>query len=356
MKLINVEKIKNFNLFNKRTIFYIVPLVVILVMIICGVCYQASATKQYFANISIDFQGGTILQIEFKDNNANVGNYNKNVQLIENVAKKYGIISLSSAQSSGSSTIIVQYTNWTSGTGDSNKSADEMTDINNQIRNDLMTMSANDEIDEIVENGITFSTIGSESSRNLLRMSIISVVIALAFILVYIIIRFDFFSGLAAIIALVHDVLIMLSLTVIFYVEIGDSIVAGLITIVAYSINNTIVVFDKIRSTIKPYKKNHEKYVIGDIINTSVASTLTRTIYTTITTLVVMVILVCMGVVSITTFGLPIIFGLIAGFYSSVFIAAPLWGDLRNFGDKLKTIRKKHKQIKKQKEYIENRA
>lgn len=350
MKKINIQNIKNLNLYSKRHIFYLIPLVVVLVMIICGVCYQASANKQYFANIGIDFQGGTIMQIEFTDTNANSGNFNTNVDKILNVAKEQGITSFSSSQTSGANTIIVQYTNWTTGTGDANKDANEMNDINNVIKAKLFEMSNNGQIDTIAENGITFSTIGSESSRNLLKTSIISVVIALAFILVYIIIRFDFYSGLAAIIALIHDVLIMLSLTVIFYVEIGDSIVAGLITIVAYSINNTIVVFDKVRSIVKPLKKSHEKINIPDVINTSVAQTLTRTIYTTITTLVVMIILVSMGVVSITKFGLPIIFGLIAGFYSSVFIAAPLWGDLKSLGDKIKKANKNRKLKKRNSE------
>ena len=81
------NKIKSFNIYKNRTIFYIIPLAVILVAIICGVAYQLSASRQYFANIGIDFQGGTILQIEFEDGQANLGeNYNK-FRLTNRVAK-----------------------------------------------------------------------------------------------------------------------------------------------------------------------------------------------------------------------------------------------------------------------------
>ena len=337
------NKIKSFNIYKNRTIFYIIPLAVILVAIICGVAYQLSASRQYFANIGIDFQGGTILQIEFEDGQANLGeNYNKNLEIIKKTVKAHGP-EVSVNQSSGESTIIVQYTNFSDGIGGTVNDADAMNVINNAIKSDLLDLSANGGIDKIKENGITFSNIGNDSSKNLLKTSAIAVGVALILMLVYIIIRFDFYSGLAAVIALLHDVIIMMSLTVIFYVEISDSIVAGLITIVAYSINNTIVVFDRIRSGIKPFKKSGEKYDMTSIINHSIFSTMTRTIYTTFTTIIVMIILVCMGVTSITTFGLPIIFGLIGGFYSSVFIAGPLWGALKALGDKLKIKRKNRK-------------
>lgn len=337
---------KKINIFANRTIFYIVPLAIVLVMIICGLCYQLGSNKQYFANIGIDFQGGTILTIEFKDEVANSANYKKNVEAIQKIAEKNDV-NISRDQSSGTSTIIVQYTNWNTGKGGAVNSADDMSTINSAIQNDLYAISGT-EIDTIVDNGVNFSTIGNESSKNLIKTSAIAVSIALVLMLLYIIIRFDFYSGLAAVVALLHDIIIMISLTVIFYVEIGDSIVAGLITIVAYSINNTIVVFDKIRSVVKPLNKQRKKYEVAPIINNAIYSTMTRTLYTTLTTLVVMIVLVAMGVASIITFGLPIIFGLIAGFYSSVFIAAPLWGEFKLLGEKIKTNRANKKFKKKQ--------
>ncbi len=338
-----IGKLKKVNIFAKRKIFYIVPLVVILAMLIAGVCYQASDRYQYFANIGVDFQGGTLLSIEFEDAKANTTNFDANLAVIKQVAEE-NKIEIARDQSSGESTILVQYVNYAQEKG--SEDASSMVDTNNAIKARLLEMSKNGQIDKIKDNGITFTTIGNTSSKNLIKTAAIAVAVALACMLIYIVIRFDFYSALATIVALLHDLIIMMSFTVIFYVEIGDSIVAALITIVAYSINNTIVVFDKIRSQIKPLKKSGTNIDIPGVINNAIFSTMTRTIYTTFTTLVVMVILVAMGVSSIQTFGLPIIFGLIAGFYSSVFIASPLWGDFKTIGEKAKAKRK-NRQFKK---------
>ena len=339
------EKIKAFDIYANRKLFYIIPLVIILAAIICGVCYQASAEKQFFANIGIDFQGGTILTIKFDESDAINKNYDTNCKKITEIVQKYGP-KVARLQKSGETAIIAQYTNWSEGAGGSTLTADKMNEINQQIQNEFYSLSDANQIDKIETNGITFTTIGNESSKNLLKTAAIAIAIALALMLLYIIIRFDFYSGLAAVCALAHDVIIMMAFAVIFYVEIGDSIVAGIITIVAYSINNTIVVFDRIRSEIKPLKKSGKKYDMPKIINQSIFATMTRTTYTTLTTLVVMVILVCMGVASITTFGLPIIFGLIGGFYSSIFIAAPLWGGFKNLGEKIK-LKSQNKKFEK---------
>ena len=333
-----IAKFKQFDIYKNKRIFYIVPLFVILVMLICGMCYQFSNTKQYFANIGIDFQGGTILTVEFQDSEANSEKYDQNLAVITEVLNEQGV-SISRDQKSGDSTIIVQYVNFKKGEGSND--AKEMNLVNQTIKDTLRQKSANGEISTILT--INDTTIGNTSSKNLLKTAAIAVAVALACMLLYIIIRFDLYSALATIVALLHDLIIMLSLSVIFYVEIGDSIVAALITIVAYSINNTIVVFDKIRTNVKPYKQSKTSYNVKDIVNTSIFGTMTRTIYTTFTTLIVMIILVAIGVASIRTFGLPIIFGLIAGFYSSVFIAAPLWADFKSIGAKLGQNRKNRK-------------
>ena len=261
-----IEKIKKVNIYQNRRIFYIVPLVVILVMLICGLVYQLTDAHQYFANISIDFQGGTILTVDFVDPKANSADYDANLAKIKQVVESHDI-KVSLDQSSGDSAIIVQYTNCVSCQEGTDSDADQMSTLNQTIASELYALSDSNGIDAIKANGITYSTIGNESSKTLLKTSAIAVAVALAFILLYIIIRFDASSGLAAVIALLHDVIIMLSLSVIFYVELGDSIVAGLITIVAYSINNTIVVFDRIRSNVKPLKKKGEKIIFEDVIN-----------------------------------------------------------------------------------------
>lgn len=347
-----LAKLKKFDIYNNRRVFYFLPLIVVLVMIICGLCYQFTNTKfDKFANVGVDFQGGTMLTVELTGgNNLNSGdNYNKYLGIISDSLSEKGF-KVSVAQSSGDSSIIVRYVNTASVNGElvkynTDDKTGEMNLLNEEIKVSIENKVA------ALDNGVsvksaTATLISNSASVKLLKTALLSVGIALAVMLIYIFIRFDFYSAMAAIVALLHDVIIMMSLSVIFYVEIGSTIVAAIITIVAYSINNTIVVFDRIRSTTKPYKKNNQKYDKGLIINNAIFGTMTRTFYTTLTTLVTIALLAIIGVSSIRTFALPIIFGLLAGFYSSVFLAAPLWGVFKEWGEKIK-VSNNNKKFKK---------
>ena len=185
--------------------------------------------------------------------------------------------------------------------------------------------------------------VSGETSRKLLGNAIIATAVAVVIMLIYIGFRFTLSSGLAAVIALVHDVLIMLALTTIFRVQVNTTFIAAIITIVGYSINATIVIFDRIREV-----KNLESMkgaTDAEIANKSVIDTLGRTILTTVTTLSVIVVLaiVCAitGVSTMSEFALPIIFGLLAGTYSSVFLSTPIWVYLRKLGAKIKKGGKK---------------
>lgn len=348
------NKIKNFDFYKNSKLTFLIPLIVILVMLICGTCYQLDKSgHDKFANIGVDFQGGSLLTVEFSEAGMNSGaKYNENLAMIEKVLEDNGV-KLAASQSSGDSSIIVRYLN-TAVLVDgvlvdysTDDKVAEMNALNEEIRNDIETATAEKYGDTVTVKSTT-TLIGNSASMRLLRTALISVAVALALMLIYIIIRFDFYSALAAIVALLHDIIIMMSFTIIFYVEIGSTIVAAIITIVAYSINNTIIVFDRIRSIIKPYKKTHEKYEVGEVINTAIRGTFTRTCYTTLTTLVVIAILAILGVASIQTFALPILFGLIAGFYSSVFMAGPMWAIFKDWGGKIK-LSYKNRKFKKQK-------
>lgn len=350
------EKIKKFDIYDNSKIFYMVPLVIILIMIICGTTYQFTNTKfDKFANIGVDFQGGTLLTAEFSVADMNKGDkYTENLALIEQVLNEKGF-TVSIDQSSGDSSIIVRYLNVSTLDGQITdyNSDDKVVDMNLLNDNIIETIKArvNTTYDGQVTVKPTATLIGNSASIKLLKTALLSVSIALALMLLYIIIRFDIYSALAAITALLHDIVIMMCFSVIFYVEIGSTIVAAIITIVAYSINNTIVVFDRIRTNIKPYKSSGSKFNFNSIINSSIYATMTRTLYTTLTTLVVIALLAILGVSSIRTFALPIIFGLIAGFYSSVCLAAPLWGNYKELGDAIKNKRanskfKKSKSVK----------
>ena len=177
-------------------------------------------------------------------------------------------------------------------------------------------------------------TVGATASGALLRSAIIALSVAIVVMLIYIVIRFTFASALASVCALVHDVLIMIALTTIFQIPVNSTFIAAVITIVGYSINATIIIFDRIREERK--KTTNEALSDAEIANMSIAKTLNRTILTTLTTLVMVVMLAIFSVTTIQEFIIPIIFGLIAGTFSSVFLASSFWVAFRKIGKKSK--------------------
>lgn len=175
-------------------------------------------------------------------------------------------------------------------------------------------------------------SVGGVTTGEIVRNAFLSIIIASAFMLLYIWIRFELFSGIAALTALVHDVLIMTAVMSIARVQINSSYIAACLTIVGYSINDTIVLFDRIRENNKKYSiSSKTRSQVADI---SIRETLSRTINTSITTLVMVFALYIFGVDSIKEFALPLMVGLISGTYSSIFIASPVW---------VKLMQSKHK-------------
>ena len=172
-------------------------------------------------------------------------------------------------------------------------------------------------------------TIGKE----LWQSAAASIAIAAILMLLYITFRFEVLSGIAAVIALLHDLLIMISFYVIFQIPINTSFIAAILTILGYSINATIVIFDRIRENTRLAKNE----MFADVVNKSIFQTLWRSINTSLTTLVTLVVLLIIGVASIKEFALPLIVGIIAGTYSSVFISGPVWSMLK--GNKKATLR-----------------
>lgn len=169
--------------------------------------------------------------------------------------------------------------------------------------------------------------VGPVAGATLLRNAFLSVLIAALCMLIYIAIRFDFNSGAAAVLGLVHDVLIMLSFMVILrsFVQMNSSFIAAMLTIVGYSINNTIIIFDRIRENARKMPTSTPRV---DVVNRSIKECLGRTINTTLTTLVTIVSLYIFGVSSIREFALPIIVGIISGVYSANMINGYVWAFL----------------------------
>ena len=174
----------------------------------------------------------------------------------------------------------------------------------------------------------TASYVGPIAGQTLIKNAVWSVVIAAALMLVYIAIRFDFASGVAAVVGLLHDVLMMLSFMVLLrsFIQVNSSFIAAMLTIVGYSINNTIVIFDRIRENNR--KPAYAGLKREEVVQLSVKESLGRTVNTTLTTLVTIVTLYILGVDAIREFSLPIIIGILAGVYSANLINGYVWAAL----------------------------
>ncbi len=171
---------------------------------------------------------------------------------------------------------------------------------------------------------ISKNYVGPVAGAALIRNAILSVLLAAGLMLIYIAIRFDLNSGLSAVFGLIHDVLIMLSIMIIFQIQINSPFIAAALTIVGYSINNTIVIFDRIRENAKKMPNVPRE----EVTNISIRESLGRTVCTTVTTLITVVLLCILGVASIREFALPIIIGIVAGVYSANMINGYVWAFL----------------------------
>ncbi len=179
--------------------------------------------------------------------------------------------------------------------------------------------------------------VGATVSTELLFNAILAVSLALIFMLCYIGLRFQLSSGIACIIALLHDVLIMFAFMAIFNIEINSTFIAALITILGYSINNSIILFDRVRENMRTvYAKSMSP---EGVANKSIKETLIRSINTTITTLIMILMIAIIGVNEIKIFAFPIIFGLLAGTFSSIFIAPSLWALFQRVGKNKQNFR-----------------
>ena len=172
---------------------------------------------------------------------------------------------------------------------------------------------------------VSVDHVSAIAGRDLLSNAVKALLIAFACMLVYIAIRFDVYSGLAALFGLLHDVLIMCSFMVFFrgFFQVNSSFIAAVLTIVGYSINNTIIIFDRIRETAK--KPGWSQKSRREVVEVSVSNTLSRTINTSLTTLITLVTLYIFGVESIREFAFPLIVGMLAGTYSSVLLSGQVW-------------------------------
>lgn len=175
---------------------------------------------------------------------------------------------------------------------------------------------------------VDITRVGAVVGSELISNAIKSLTLAAVLMLCYIAVRFDLYSGIAAVIGLCHDIAIMLSFVVILrgFIRVETTFIAALLTIVGYSINNTIIIFDRIREN--SHKVGVRQLPREEIVNISVTESLPRTLNTTVTTLLTIVTLYILGVDSIKQFALPLIIGIVAGTYSANLINGYVWAKL----------------------------
>ncbi|HNT03145.1 MAG TPA: protein translocase subunit SecF, partial [Bacillota bacterium] len=179
----------------------------------------------------------------------------------------------------------------------------------------------------IESNNISFETIGPTVGKELAMQSLIAVMLAFAGIMIYVSFRFEWRFGLASLSALIHDTAMMVAAYAVFQIPVNSTFIAALLTIIGYSINDTIVIFDKIRENLK--NEHSKKIDYDNLVNVSVTQTLARSINTSLTTLITIFALYFLGVPAIRDFAFPMIIGIVSGCYSTIFIASPLWVILR---------------------------
>ncbi len=256
-------------------------------------------------NLGIDFKGGTALTINMKQEfkKADVD------KIIDKHAKNEY---LSKTLDDGKNLEITVKSDALS--------ADETATMLKEIKTEFKAS-------ELISQDTIGASVGSELQTKAMRGLIIAMICMLA----YVGLRFEFKFGVAAIVALVHDILIMVGVYAIVQIPVNATFIAAILTIVGYSINDTIVVFDRIREN----QKNMRKASIEDITNASITQTMARSINTVATTLFT-IIAVYVFVPSIRELSLPLIIGILVGCYSSIFIASPVWVLLKKRSKKAK--------------------
>jgi preprotein translocase SecF subunit len=184
---------------------------------------------------------------------------------------------------------------------------------------------------------LSVESVGAVVGGELQRQAFLALLIASVGMVLYITIRFEFRFALSAIAALLHDALIVLAFFSLFRIEINSPFVAAILMILGYSVNDTIVIFDRIRENMK----NRHRQTLAEIVNTSIRDSLRRSVNTSVTTLLVLVTLLAFGGITLRPFISALLVGIIAGTYSSIFIASPLWLSWKQLQDsgkrKLKT-------------------
>jgi preprotein translocase subunit SecF len=247
-------------------------------------------------NLGIDFTGGNLLQVRFKKDVA--------IEEVRRVLAEQDIGSHRVQQGEGRQFLI-------------------RTRELSEAEGERLVTALGQRIGEleILRNEKVGAVIGAELTRN----ALLALLIGWALMLLYITIRFQFFFGVAALLAIVHDVLVTVGFFSLFQIEVDSAFVAAVLSLIGYSINDTIVIFDRIRENLRPMHKSP----LAQVINYSINLSLMRSITTSATVIIALVCLLVLGGVTTRTFALALLVGTITGTYSSICVASPLYHDFQ---------------------------
>jgi preprotein translocase SecF subunit len=255
---------------------------------------------------SVDFRGGTFIELRLEDKNNPSKPLNISIEDIRTVFAEFGLGDSEIKHYGSNQEIAVRV--------DVVENTDSlMVQINDGLSKKFPDYNVIERRKE---------TVGPKIGKELVAKAVLSILFAMLLILFYIMWRFEFRFGVGAVSALFHDIIITLGIFSIMSLEISIAIVAALLTIIGYSLNDTIVVYDRIRENFKTFRRQGLQY--ETIINNSINETLSRTIVTSGTTLIVVVVLYSFGGEVIKDFAFALICGIIIGTYSSIFVASPI--------------------------------
>ena len=282
--------VKNYKIFFSITIIFLL------------IGFGSIVTRGF--NLGIDFTGGSIVDLTFENP--------VNVAQVRDVLKEHdmgnSIIQLENSDGKTEANSVLIRTGVV-----------EDTELRATM-NDLQSKLGNYQIQRVEQVG---ATIGSE----LVQQAAMAIVLSWVLMIAYITFRFEFKFAIAAIIALIIDVLVVLSYFSLFQMEMDSSFVAALLTVVGYSVNGTIVIFDRIRENLKIHRRSES---LGEMVDNSIWQCMTRTIYTVATSLFAIVSIFLFGGETIQNFSFAMMVGFASGAYTSIFLAGPMWMFLKN--------------------------
>lgn len=282
--------VKNYKIFFSITIIFLL------------IGFGSIVTRGF--NLGIDFTGGSIVDLTFENP--------VNVAQVRDVLKEHdmgnSIIQLENSDGKTEANSVLIRTGVV-----------EDTELRATM-NDLQSKLGNYQIQRVEQVG---ATIGSE----LVQQAAMAIVLSWVLMIAYITFRFEFKFAIAAIIALIIDVLVVLSYFSLFQMEMDSSFVAALLTVVGYSVNGTIVIFDRIRENLKIHRHSES---LGEMVDNSIWQCMTRTIYTVATSLFAIVSIFLFGGETIHNFSFAMLVGFASGAYTSIFLAGPMWMFLKN--------------------------